>query len=90
VDGLAALRQLDNLPPDVVVLDLELPDASGQAVLQEIAAHAATRRIPVVVVTGSGDDLDHLDVACVLRKPVSIQRLAQAVRWCMPSGTKLR
>jgi len=85
-DGLAALRQVDYCAPDIVVLDLGLPHVNGVAVLQEIAAHAVTRRIPVVVVTGSTEDLDHLDVACVLRKPVSLDRLAQAVRECMATG----
>lgn len=85
-DGLAALHQLDDRPPDVVVLDLMLPTMSGLVVQQEIAAHAHTRRIPIVIVTGSNLSLDHLDVPCVLRKPVSPDSLVDAVRSCMASG----
>lgn len=85
-DGLAALHQLDYRPPDVVVLDLMLPTMSGLVVQQEIAAHAHTRRIPIVIVTGSDLSLDHLDVPCVLRKPVSPESLVDAVRSCMASG----
>jgi CheY-like chemotaxis protein len=85
-DGLAALHFLDNRAPDVVVLDLMLPTMSGLVVQQEIAAHAHTRRIPIVIVTGSDLSLDHLDVPCVLRKPVSPESLVDAVRSCMASG----
>jgi two-component system, OmpR family, phosphate regulon response regulator PhoB len=85
-DGLAALHQLAYRPPDVVGLDLMLPTMSGLVVQQEIAAHAHTRRIPIVIVTGSDLSLDHLDVPCVLRKPVSPESLVDAVRSCMASG----
>lgn len=85
-DGLSALRQLDLDPPSLVVLDLMLPTVSGLTVQQEIAAHAHTRNIPIVIVTGSAMALDHVDVQCVLRKPVSPDRLIQAVRACIHSG----
>jgi CheY-like chemotaxis protein len=56
---------------------------------QEVAAHAHTRQIPVVIVTGSDMNLDHLQVPCVLRKPVDPERLVSTVRECLklPSGT---
>jgi DNA-binding response OmpR family regulator len=85
-DGLHALHQLDQHPPSIVVLDLMLPTVSGLVVQQEIAAHAHLRDIPIVIVTGSEMDLDRVDVPCVLRKPVSPDRLVDAVRSCLPSG----
>ena len=85
-DGLAALHLLDYRPPDVVVLDLMLPTMSGLVVQQEIAAHAHTRNIPIVVVTGSDLSLDHLDIPCVLRKPVTPEALIDAVKSCLASG----
>jgi DNA-binding response OmpR family regulator len=85
-DGLAALHFLDHRTPDLVVLDLMLPTMSGLIVQQEIAAHAHTRNIPIVIVTGSDLSLDHVDVPCVLRKPVSPEALVDAVRACLTSG----
>jgi DNA-binding response OmpR family regulator len=85
-DGLQALREIDRDPPDLIVLDLGLPNVSGFGVQQEIAAHAHTRDIPVVVVTGSTLDLKNLDVPCVLRKPVAPDDLVAAVRRCVASG----
>ena len=54
---------------------------------QEIAAHAVTRAIPIVIVTGSGLDLSQVDVNCVLRKPIGPDQLVETVRRCMKSGT---
>lgn len=85
-DGLEALRALERDLPDAVVLDLGLPLLSGSVVRQEIAAHAHTRQIPVIVVTGQPGAHDRLDAACILRKPVSTYRLIETVRSCLASG----
>ena len=87
VDGAAALYNIHHKPPDLVVLDLSLPTVSGFIVHQEIAAHAHTKHIPVVIVTGSTMNLDHLNVPCVLRKPIDPEKLITAVRECLQSGT---
>jgi DNA-binding response OmpR family regulator len=52
-DGFTALRLIEEQLPDVVVLDLDLPHLSGVDVHQEIVAHAETRVIPVIIVTGT-------------------------------------
>jgi DNA-binding response OmpR family regulator len=83
IDGMDALRRIDADPPDLIVLDLMLPDLSGLVVQQEVAAHAHTRNIPVVIVTGSGINLDHVDVPCVLRKPITPEQLIETVRKCL-------
>jgi two-component system, response regulator len=88
-DGALAIQSIHHSPPDIVVLDLALPTVSGLIVLQEIAAHAHTRQIPVVIVTGSSMDLAHLAVPCVLRKPVHPEQLVEAVHRCLPSGSGL-
>jgi DNA-binding response OmpR family regulator len=85
-DGTAALHILDQRTADIVILDLILPTLSGLAVQQEIEAHASTRSIPVVIVTGSDLRLDDVKVPCILRKPVSPEQLVAAVRTCLTSG----
>ena len=84
--GIDALRYIDQDPPNLIILDLMLPDINGMVVRQEIAAHAHTRRIPIVIVTGTTLDLSTADVACVLRKPVSPDELVRVVRSCLYSG----
>jgi DNA-binding response OmpR family regulator len=85
-NGLDALRVIDAHPPAAVILDLGLPIVSGEAVRQEIAAHAHTRHVPVIVVTGQPGTHDALDAACLLRKPVSPDRLVHVVKSCIASG----
>lgn len=88
-NGLLALREIDHSPPDLIVLDLSLPYIDGLAVQQEIAGQAHTRHIPIIIVTGLTLDLSHLDVPCVLRKPVSPDELVATVRKCLASGAPL-
>ena len=84
--GFEALRHLDSYQPDVVVLDLVMPDMDGYTVRNELAAQAHTRDIPVVIVTGVTELPSSLDVACVLRKPVPPDAVVAAVRKCIASG----
>jgi DNA-binding response OmpR family regulator len=86
-DGAAALHCIHNDPPHLVVLDLGLPTVSGLIVLEEIAAHANTKHIPVVIVTGSTMPLDNLDGPCILRKPVDPEKLISTVHQCLQAGS---
>lgn len=82
-NGYEAIHSVERDPPDLIVLDLLLPGLGGLGVQQEIAERAATKLIPIVIVTGSTRELDHLAVACVLRKPVDPDALVETVRKCL-------
>lgn len=56
-----AERELDTERPDCVLLDLNLPDATGISVLDRLCAHDPT--VPIVVLTGLNDD--HFGVSAV-------------------------
>jgi CheY-like chemotaxis protein len=84
--GFEALRRLDSSPPDAVVLDLMLPGMDGFTVRHELAAHARTRNIPIIVVTGSNQDLKDLEVKCVLRKPIGPDQVVDAVQRSLGSN----
>ena len=51
-EAIPALERIRTDPPDLVVLDLQLPDKTGHEVLEEIRADPATRLLPVVMLTG--------------------------------------
>jgi len=55
-DGIQALDQVDRYAPDIIVLDLNLPGLDGYRVLQQLRSRAATRTIPVMVLTAKGDE----------------------------------
>src|SRR5436190_18186708 len=86
-NGYEAIHSVERKQPDLIVLDLLLPGFGGLGVQQEIAERAATKLIPIVIVTGSHRDLDHLKVACVLRKPVDPDTLVDTVQKCLSDGS---
>jgi len=86
-DGIDALRVIDNDPPDLVILDLHLLVLDGFSVQQELAARAITRDIPIVVITGSDSLISGPNVVCLLRKPITPDRLIRTVRNCLVRGS---
>ena len=79
--------------PAVILLDLKLPKIDGLAVLKTLKAHAVLRRIPVVVLTTSGEDCDiqaayDLGANSYIIKPVgfdNFMNVAQQIElyWCV-------
>ena len=71
-DGSQALAAIRSAPPDVVLLDLEMPILDGYAVLDALSHDPATRDLPVVVVTsavlGLAERRRLVDAAAVLAK----------------------
>lgn len=55
-----ALRELDNYLPDLIVLDVGLPDISGLELLHGWRHEERTRTIPVIILTGRGDERDRV------------------------------
>jgi two-component system phosphate regulon response regulator PhoB len=59
-DGASGLERIFKSPPDLVVLDLLLPKLSGLEVLDAIRGETRTRRLPVLVLTARGTEMDKL------------------------------
>jgi CheY-like chemotaxis protein len=71
--------------PSIVLLDLNLPKLDGREVLQAIRADAATRDLPVIVLTTSAEPFDveasyALGVNSYIQKPVDFEQFVWAVR----------
>ena len=82
VEGLKMVRQD---PPDLVLLDLMMPDMDGWEVYQQMKADEKTKHIPVIVVTAKAQSIDKvlgLHIAKVddyITKPFSPQDLMNSV-----------
>jgi two-component system, OmpR family, phosphate regulon response regulator PhoB len=59
--GTEALRAMEAETPDLVLLDLMLPGASGLEVLREIRKHDAWREVPVILLTARREEADRLE-----------------------------
>lgn len=81
-EGLDTIREVI---PDLVLLDLMMPDIEGWDVYQQMRAEEATRNIPVIVVTAKAQNIDKvlgLHIAKVndyISKPFSPQDLVASV-----------
>jgi CheY-like chemotaxis protein len=51
VDGIDALLILDDTEPDLLLLDLTMPQVDGWQVIREVRANPATRTLPIVVLS---------------------------------------
>jgi len=72
--------------PDLILLDLNLPKKDGREVLAEIKADENLKRIPVVVLTTSQDEVDILKsynghANCYITKPVAFDDFVEVVKY---------
>lgn len=79
-----AVRQLEIAPPEMIVLDLKLPDRDGLSLVRDLRADARTRNLPVVALTArcmEGDRERGLDAGCneYLTKPMNVENLRTTV-----------
>lgn len=54
-NGQEGLNQARWFKPDLILLDIRMPGVDGLTVLAKLKAHAETRMVPVVMVSGRGD-----------------------------------
>ena len=91
--GRAALALLPGLRPDVLLLDLRMPDLDGVGVLRELRASGDPP--PAIVLTTFDDDALFLEAIRAgargfLLKDISLERLAEAIRVVAAGGTLIQ
>lgn len=59
-DGAAACRAIDAAPPDLVLLDVMIPNIDGFEVLRHVRANYALEELPVVILSAKGQEADRL------------------------------
>ena len=83
--GIEGIKLVREIKPDLVLLDLMMPDMDGWEVYQQMKAEPTTRDIPVIVVTAKAQNIDKvlgLHIAKVddyIAKPFSPQELMESV-----------
>jgi DNA-binding response OmpR family regulator len=91
--GLEGLEAIRRVKPDLVLLDLMMPDMDGWEVYQQMKADPELKNIPVIVVTAKAQSIDKilgLHIAKVddyVTKPFGPQELLQSVERVLSAKT---
>ncbi|HID30916.1 MAG TPA: response regulator transcription factor [Desulfobacterales bacterium] len=84
-NGTAALREIDKQLPDLILLDLMLPDMDGTELCKVLKQKEATKKIPIIMVTAKAEEVDRivgleLGADDYVVKPFSTRELVLRVR----------
>ena len=84
-DGAAAWAMVQQMRPDMVILDVMLPGRSGFEILAALRADAATASLPVLMLTAKGQGRDRAEAERIgasrfMSKPFSNTEILASVR----------
>jgi two-component system phosphate regulon response regulator PhoB len=91
--GEQALAAIRRTVPDLVLLDLMLPDMSGTEVCRQLKGEPRTRHVPVMMLTAKGEELDRVvgfEVGAddYVTKPFSVRELVLRVKAVLRRASK--
>jgi two-component system, cell cycle response regulator DivK len=90
--GLAAIERAIVTLPDLITMDLGLPDITGDKATARLKANASTKHIPVIAITAYYKESPLVESAVaagaceVLHKPIALRSLDDAVRRLLRSS----
>src|SRR5271168_5184519 len=83
-DGVQALSQARQFKPDLILLDILLPDMDGLSVCEILKRQPATKKIPVIFMSALSSDVTKRTAAMqaedFFTKPLDLERLVNRVR----------
>lgn len=83
-DGLEGLAKAEFRRPDLILLDLMMPDVSGGRMYDEMMQHPTTKGIPILVVSGKPDAHEMFDESIgadnVIMKPFEPESLLKRIQ----------
>ena|SRR5215469_5552293 len=90
-DGTEALSVVAQTKPDLIVMDIMMPELNGFATIRKLKEDEAMRDLPVIVITANVDhyatiskEVQHGGAAGLLTKPLSPAKLVAEVRRVLP------
>ena len=83
-NGKQALEILSNAKPDLIILDMIMPEMDGEAFLEEFHNRSGINKIPIIIASVNDNIpkkyLDMARIHAVLRKPFSIDTLVTKIK----------
>jgi CheY-like chemotaxis protein len=86
--GRAALAHINQSPPDLVLLDIMMPEMNGFEVTQQIRQNHDLSALPIFLVTGHDQiqlsTLEAVEVNGLIRKPIDFEEVLIKVKSVLP------
>lgn len=85
VDGKEALDKIDHETPDLIILDLILPEIPGEIVCKTVKKNERLKNIPIIMVTGKCSDVDRvigrvIGAEYYIKKPCDVGMLLKTIQ----------
>ena len=92
-DGSDGLQKIADFEPDLILMDIQMPDMDGVALTRRLKSCASTRHIAVVAFTAyamKGDEARLRKAGCdgYISKPIDVRTLADQVRGYCASAAR--
>ena len=91
VNGLEGVKMAKELLPDLIMMDIQLPELDGYSATKRIKADAQTQKIPIIAVTsfamrGEADRAKEAGCDAYITKPIDIRQVIMKVREFLPES----
>lgn len=87
VDGKEGLEKARQIRPDLILLDVMMPELDGLSVLQHMRFDPETEKIPVIIMTAKGEKMEKLfkmeGASAYLTKPFVFKELIEELKKCL-------
>lgn len=94
-NGWEGLKRAAEFLPDIIILDMNMPDINGFEVMKTLCADAATRNIPVIILTGASlSDADqhrlklNRNFLLLEQKPAKFEELLKKIDAAISPGVR--
>lgn len=92
VDGRQAIAMAESEAPDLILMDISLPEVNGWDATRAIRANPATAKLPVIALTANANETDRaaaLAAGCddYDTKPVDVNRLLEKINALLPGAS---
>jgi len=94
-DGVDGLEIAGEFRPDLIILDVNMPEMDGRDVLQALKQHPALKEVPVIVITARNDEYTRMTALeagahDVVEKPFDPAMLMRKVAWTLEKEERAR
>lgn len=85
-DGTTVLEKISSFAPDLLVLDVMLPDIDGVSLTKKIRGKESTKSVPIIILTGKigvkelFSSSDELAISAYFQKPVLLSTLLAKIK----------